>query len=251
MTNHQPTAEGESSKYRSSWSRPGSAERNSEPIAAALAPLLSPSSSSRSLAILEIASGFGHQISAIADRYSDCQFHPSEASSHLRNQIDTATSSLPNVSKAEQLDVLDQNDWLTLVHNLSGESSSPRLEDEGLFDGIVVCNFTHITPWNVTESLFSHIDPRVGYVTQSGYRSLLNKHSGFIAIYGAFNENGTFTSEGNKAFDAEIRARDPAFGLRDIDSELKPLAWRHGYTLADRIEMPAGNLMLVLKVREE
>lgn len=97
------------SKYRSSWSLPGSAERNSQPIARALSPLLSPaatsssSSSSRKPVILEVASGFGHQIHAVASEYPHCRFHPSEADAYLRDEINTRTAGLPNVVKAESL----------------------------------------------------------------------------------------------------------------------------------------------------
>ncbi|EST07774.1 Protein of unknown function DUF938 [Kalmanozyma brasiliensis GHG001] len=235
-------------KYRSSWSRPGSAERNAQPIADALSSLLpSPSSSKRKTTILEVASGFGQQIRAIATTYPSVQLHPSEADAYPRHQIDTLTSNLPNVGKAETLDLVDQNDWLTLAHNISGESAST---EEGLFDGVLACNLTHIVPWRVTESLFSHLDPRVGYVTQQGYRNLLSR-DGWIAIYGAFNENGECTSEGNRNFDKEIRERDAEFGLRDVQTEIVPLAWRHGFELKERIEMPAGNLMLVFRMRKE
>ncbi|KAJ9478096.1 hypothetical protein PHBOTO_001665 [Pseudozyma hubeiensis] len=246
----EPTASTEAnSKYRSSWSLPGSAERNAQPIAEALSTLLSSSSSSnRKPIILEVASGFGHQVHALASTYPHCHFHPSEADDYPRSQIDSLTSSLPNVGKAESLDLVSQNDWLTLVHNASGESD--RREQDGLFDGVVACNLTHIVPWNVTESLFSHLDPRVGYVTQQGYRNLLSR-DGWIAIYGAFNEGGKFTSEGNERFDAEIRKRDERFGLRDAQNELVPLAYRHGYELLERIEMPAGNLFLIFRLRKE
>lgn len=116
---------------------------------------------------------------------------------------------------------------------------------------MIACNLVHIAPWSVTESLFSHLDPRVSYVTQQGYRNLLSRSHGWIAIYGAFNENGAFTSEGNAKFDADIRGRNPVFGLRDIQNELVPLAARHGYELTDRLEMPAGNLFLIFRLRKE
>lgn len=262
MTEASPTIveSSDEPKYRLSWSHPGSAERNSNPIAEALSPFLSldndsPKSKRKPL-ILEVASGFGQQIHAIASRNPQCQFQPSEADAWPRSAIDSNNADLSNVGKAECLDLLDQNDWLTLVHNVSGEASRSEPSDnvdrdEGLFDGVIACNLTHVAPWRVTESLFSHLDPRVGYVTQQGYRNLLSKYDGWIAIYGAFNENGNYTSEGNKKFDQEVKSRNPEFGLRDVQNELVPLATRHGYELKERIEMPAGNLFLIFKVRKE
>lgn len=255
MTTESSAPSETEAKYRASWSLPGSAERNSEAIAAALSPLLSSTpSTSRTPLVLEVASGFGHQIHAIASRHPSHRFVPSEADAYPRTQIDTRNADLTNVAPAEALDLLDQNDWLTLVHNTAAEqevSSTLAGADESLFDGVIACNLTHIAPWKVTESLFSHLDPRLGYATQQGYRHLVSRSHGWIAIYGAFNEHGAFTSEGNKSFDNEIRKRNPEFGLRDVQSELQPLAQRHGYQLAQRIEMPAGNLLLIFRVRKE
>ncbi|CCF53261.1 hypothetical protein NDA11_000127 [Ustilago hordei] len=249
--NPTPQPNAEDAKYRISWSLPGSAERNSPAIAEALSPMLtstSCTSSSRKPLVLEVASGFGHQMHAIACRHPSIQFHPSEADAYPRTRIDSTISSLPNVAKAESLDLLSQNDWTTLVHNISSETSAPLPgEDEGLFDGVIACNLTHIAPWSVTQSLFSHLDPRLGYATQQGYRNILQR-DGWIAIYGAFNENGGYTSEGNQKFDAEIKSRNPEFGLRDVQVEMIPVAERHGFVLAKRTEMPAGNLFLIFKL---
>lgn len=255
MTTETAGSSESDAKYRSSWSLPGSAERNSQPIAEALSSLVS-ACSSDSLAhrpvILEVASGFGHQIHALASKHPQCHFCPSEADSYPRQQIDLRTAQLANVDKAESLDVLNQNDWLTLVHNVSGKQESMRApEQDGLFDGVIACNLSHIAPWSVTESLFSHLDPRVGYVTQQGYRNLLRRDHGWIAIYGAFNENGEYTSQANANFDAEIRSRNPEFGLRDLQNQLVPLAARHGYALSQRIDMPAGNLLLIFHLHQE
>ncbi|KAJ1028519.1 hypothetical protein NDA16_001685 [Ustilago loliicola] len=248
-TASQPSAQ--DAKYRTSWSRPGSAERNSLPIAEALSPLLiSTSTSSRKPVVLEVASGFGHQLYAVASRHPSIHFHPSEADTYPRTHIDSLTSNLPNVAKAESLDLLSQNDWTTLVHNVSSETPIAAGNDEGLFDGVIACNLTHITPWSVTQSLFSHLDPRLGYATQQGYRNVLRR-DGWIAIYGAFNQNGKFTSEGNQNFDADMKSRNPEFGLRDVQNEIVPLAERHGFELNERIDMPAGNLFLIFRLRTE
>ncbi|PWY98431.1 hypothetical protein BCV70DRAFT_201745 [Testicularia cyperi] len=294
MTDEMTSTPGKTSeseaKYRSSWSLPGSAERNSEAIAQALASMLESAaigSGSREgkkgrkhrPTILEVASGFGHQICAVAasPEGSKCRFQPTEADRYLCDQIDAraASSSVSastiskgegdeqsqdksrsktsNVRKAELLDLLDQNDWLALAHNVSAELDLGDEDGEGcgIFDGVLVCNLTHVAPWSVTESLFSHLDPRLSYMTNQGTRSLLDPKTGWIAIYGAFNQHGRFTSEGNQKFDHDIRSRNPEFGLRDIQAQLEPLAHRHGYQLHQQIEMPAGNLLLVFRVRDQ
>ncbi len=95
------------------------------------------------------------------------------------------------------------------------------------------------------QSLFSHLDPRVGYVTQQGYRNLLSRQHGWIAIYGAFNENGTFTSPGNEAFDKEIRSRNP--DLACVTCRAKSSARTHarlciGATHPDACRQPLARL---------
>ena len=48
------------------------------------------------------------------------------------------------------------------------------------------------------------------------------------------------------AFDASLRARDPAWGIRRL-ADVIALAADHGLTLAQRVEMPANNLSLVFR----
>jgi hypothetical protein len=47
-------------------------------------------------------------------------------------------------------------------------------------------------------------------------------------------------------FDADLRARDPSWGVRDLD-ELSALAGLHGLKPPERITMPSNNLSLVFR----
>jgi hypothetical protein len=67
-----------------------------------------------------------------------------------------------------------------------------------------------------------------------------------LFLYGPFREGGRHTSAGNEAFDAELRARDPSWGLRALE-EVVALAGRHGFTMTDRVAMPANNLSVVFR----
>ena len=76
-----------------------------------------------------------------------------------------------------------------------------------------------------------------------GVGSRLRTHGKF-SLYGPFNENGRYTSSGNEAFDRQLRAQNPAMGLRDVE-ELESLGGEHHLELVSRHAMPSNNLTLV------
>jgi len=55
---------------------------------------------------------------------------------------------------------------------------------------------------------------------------------------------GTHTAASNAAFDADLKRRDPRWGIRDLD-DLAIEAAPHGLELREIVEMPANNLSLV------
>ena len=65
-----------------------------------------------------------------------------------------------------------------------------------------------------------------------------------LAVYGPFNYGGRFTGPGNAAFDAQLRAADPARGLRDVEA-VDALAREAGFALLEDRAMPADNRCLV------
>lgn len=71
---------------------------------------------------------------------------------------------------------------------------------------------------------------------------------GQLFLYGPYLEAEVETAPSNLAFDASLKARDPAWGLRDR-ATVVALAGRHGLDLAERIAMPANNLILVFTRR--
>jgi hypothetical protein len=56
------------------------------------------------------------------------------------------------------------------------------------------------------------------------------------------------TAVSNAAFDADLRARDPSWGIRDLDA-ITALARQHGIMGPERIAMPANNLSVVFRRR--
>lgn len=98
-------------------------------------------------------------------------------------------------------------------------------------DAVVAINMIHIAPWAATLGLLA------------GAARVLPP-GGLLYLYGPFREGGAHTAPSNAAFDADLRARDPGWGIRDLD-EIVALAAAEGLALAERIAMPANNLSVV------
>jgi SAM-dependent methyltransferase len=104
-------------------------------------------------------------------------------------------------------------------------------ERTGHWDAIFSANMLHIAPFSAAEGLFR------------GAGRLLNP-GGRLILYGPFARKGEMAPS-NTAFDASLKARDPAWGVRDLDLELVPLAEAAGLVLAGVTEMPANNLTVM------
>jgi len=102
-------------------------------------------------------------------------------------------------------------------------------------DAVIAINVIHIAPWAVTLGLLAG----AGRVLRPG---------GQLFLYGPFREKGEHTGAGNAAFDADLRARDASWGIRDLD-EITVLAGQHGFAAPERIAMPANNLSVVFRRR--
>ena len=97
-------------------------------------------------------------------------------------------------------------------------------------DAVFTANTCHIMSWPQVERMFE----RVGRL-----RTLQT-----FCLYGPFNYGGRHTSESNARFDAMLRGRDPASGLRDFE-EIVELGKQAGLQLAEDNPMPANNRLLV------
>ena len=69
---------------------------------------------------------------------------------------------------------------------------------------------------------------------------------GILYLYGAFKRDGMHTAPSNVAFDESLRARDPAWGVRDLEAVLEAAAGA-GFALAGITAMPANNFSVVLR----
>ena len=100
-------------------------------------------------------------------------------------------------------------------------------------DAVFSCNTAHIMSWPQVERMFE------------GVGGLLPR-GGLFALYGPFHYSGRATSESNARFDAMLRARDSASGVRNFE-DIQALARRCGFALLEDSAMPANNRLLVFK----
>jgi len=101
------------------------------------------------------------------------------------------------------------------------------------FDVIFSANVIHISPFSVTEGLFAGAKRRLG-------------EGGKLFLYGPFSRNGVMVAS-NQEFDASLKARNPEWGVRDLERDLLPLAEQVELRLALTAGMPANNLVLVFE----
>lgn len=104
---------------------------------------------------------------------------------------------------------------------------------DGAFDAVVTSNTCHIVAWPLVERMFALVGTHL-------------PKGGVFAVYGPFNYGGHFTSDSNRAFDAWLRQRDAASGIRDLEA-LQALGTRHGLELVQDHAMPANNRTLVFR----
>ncbi|MEZ5582617.1 MAG: DUF938 domain-containing protein [Candidatus Competibacteraceae bacterium] len=194
----------------SRWHSPA-AEQNKGPILEVLENRL-PSTGT----VLEIASGTGQHVVYFAQAFPQLTWQPSEPEAEWREAIRyrVAGANLHNVNPPLELDVLNQPWPITQA------------------DVMLCINMIHIAPWEATLGLL-----------QGAGQVLV--HGGMMILYGPFSRYGRHTAPSNAAFDADLRRRNPAWGVRDLE-EVARVARREGLELAEVVEMPVNNLSVVL-----
>ena len=93
-------------------------------------------------------------------------------------------------------------------------------------------NLLHIAPWDCCAGLMQ------------GAARTLAPHDGLLITYGPYLEGGVPTAPGNLDFDASLRQRNPAWGLRRLEDVVQQAA-HAGLQLRARHCLPANNLLLV------
>src|SRR5262249_45572273 len=102
-------------------------------------------------------------------------------------------------------------------------------------DAVVCINMIHISPWSATEALFAGASRRL-------------VDDGVLYLYGPYKRGGAHTAPSNDAFDRQLRSRDPAWGVRDMEAVVA-LGASVGLVCDAPIAMPANNFSLVFRKR--
>lgn len=169
--------------------------------------------------VLEIASGTGEHAIHFAGALPGLTWQPSDPNANARSSIAAwrRSAALANMLPPIALDVTSQR-W--------------PVERA---DAVVCINMIHIAPWRAAEGLMA------------GAARVLSA-GGVLFLYGPYKEAGRHTAPSNEAFDADLRARNPEWGVRDLD-DVKALADQNGFDFAERVAMPANNLSVVFRRR--
>ena len=187
-------------------------ERNQGPILAELKRLLPAQG-----VALEIASGTGQHAVHFATHLSGWTWQPSDGDARSLDSINAWCAELPNVRPALHLDVMADH-W---------QGAPPMV------DAIFNANMVHISPWETCAALM-----------QGAARHL--SEQGLLILYGPYVVDGETTAPSNLAFDASLRARNPAWGLRRL-TLVQEQANASGLHLHEQVNMPANNLLLVFR----
>jgi SAM-dependent methyltransferase len=189
-----------------------SALRNRDPILDVLKRVLPAAGT-----VLEIASGSGEHALYFGQQLPRLTWQPSDPSAEGRGSIAAwlADIGTPNVLSPIDVDA----------------SLSPWPMAQ--VDAIIAINMVHISPWVATIGLAEN----AGRMLPPG---------GPLYLYGPYRQAGAPFAPSNAAFDADLRQRNPEWGIRDV-ADVAAVAATNGLVLEEAIAMPANNLSLVFR----
>ena len=159
-----------------------SCEQNREPILAVLREAFADRHR-----VLEIASGTGQHAAHCCAAQPGWDWQPTDADAAALPGIAATCAGRPNVRAPIRLDVL-ADPWPAAL---------------GTYDAVYCANMIHIAPWACCAALMrgaaAHLWP-----------------GGALVLYGPYLVDGEPAAPSNLAFDADLRARNPAWGLRRL-----------------------------------
>ena len=171
--------------------------------------------------VLEIGSGTGRHGVHFAPNLPDVQWQTSDVISNHRHIIAWHDAyPAPNL-------------YTPLAFDLSTDSVPINSQLSLPYDAMFTANTLHIISWALVAQLFALAGDALPV-------------DGKLIVYGPFNEDGKYTSEGNQRFDAMLRAGNPDSGIRHKE-DVVSLANEHYLQLRKTYAMPANNQLLVFQ----
>lgn len=186
--------------------------RNREPIAEVLREWLPEQG-----LVLEVASGTGQHTVYFGWRFPDLEWQPSDVHRDALASIEAWREAAGQANVRAPIEI---------------DASSPDWPIDHA-DAVLNINMVHISPWSAALGL------------AAGAASVL-ADGGPLILYGPWLKDGIETALSNLAFDVDLRARDPAWGLRRVE-DFERAAAEHGFALEATRPMPANNLMLLFR----
>ena len=167
--------------------------------------------------VLEIASGTGEHAVHFAAALPHLVWQPTDPDAQARASIAAraAAAGLANLLPVLELD------------------ASAPVWPVIRADAVVSINMIHIAPWRAAQGLLTG----AARVLAAGTP---------LYLYGPYRQHGQHTAPSNAAFDESLKARNPEWGVRDLDAVVA-LAGEHGLTLERKVPMPANNLSVIFR----
>ena len=160
--------------------------------------------------VLEIGAGTGQHAMTFANELTHVKWQPSDVADNCPGiSAWLADARLDNVLPPIELDV--------------------RYDDAGdlRFDAAFSANTAHIMDEQAVEKMFGVLE-----------KALLP--DGLFCLYGPFRIGGAFNTQSNAAFDASLRQRNPAMGIRNLEA-LDAFALAAGMRRERLYAMPSNN----------
>lgn len=203
-------------------------ERNREPIFAVLDEILPPDR-----AVLEISSGTGEHCICFAPRLAPRPWIPSDPNPSARDSIAAWQAALPCPNLLPPLDLDVCLELWPLEVDLLPDILANWDRERFPLGAIVNINMIHIAPWEACLGLMAG----AGRLLPVG---------GLLYLYGPYKEGGQHTAPSNAAFDDSLKARDPRWGVRDLEAVIA-VAAAQGLAHQATIAMPANNRSVIFR----
>ncbi|WP_172330020.1 DUF938 domain-containing protein [Mangrovicoccus sp. HB161399] len=165
--------------------------------------------------VLEVASGTGQHAVAFAEAFPALDWVPSDIDPGQRGSIEAwrRASGAANFAAPLAIDI-----------------AAPWPVETGSAQAVLAVNLLHLIPESALAPLFE------------GARAALGA-GGRAIVYGPFLRAAGYASDGDRDFDAVLRARDPSIGYKSLEA-VSGAAASAGFDPVAIDAMPANNLLL-------